>query len=333
MKRTIPMTISMLIMLTAGCLSPMKTGQVVKEALLAHQEIPISIYGAARSVPDADQGVIDMYEGGFKQRMDAQAGRIAELRQQIAKEAQARKELLLTIARVAATAVGISVPEGTFDEILGKAFGQLKEDSKDETKVVSDSLQKHVDESAKTLAALQKEVDKLNTAAQTASAVMDTDEKARRKAEDLRRESEKDRDKWLTEKLSKLDGFDPEKFKTELKRQQELVAGKEGAELKAAILKEAKAAAIPKEMLEQLEKMTPDEITALVGMGGAGSLLGLLALMRSFGPSRSQRQTDILNQFIRTIKEEVDRLRGGPVASSTPPNSTTTGSGGAGAST
>ncbi|MCH8147285.1 MAG: hypothetical protein IH987_04720 [Planctomycetes bacterium] len=84
-------------------------------------------------------------------------------------------------------------------------------------------------------------------------------------------------------------------------------------------------------MLEKLEGMTPNEITALMGAGGAGSLLGLLALLRSFGASRSQRQTDILNQLFAGLKEEVDRLRGGQVASSTSTNPTTTGSGGTGA--
>ena len=81
MKRTVSMPTSMLIMLTAGCLSPTKTMDVVDRSLKAHREIPVSIYGAARSFPGADQSVIDMYEGGFKQRMDAQAGRIAELKQ------------------------------------------------------------------------------------------------------------------------------------------------------------------------------------------------------------------------------------------------------------
>lgn len=333
MKRNTSMTISMLIMLTAGCLSPTRTMDVVDESLKAHREIPKSIYGAARSVPGADQGVIDMYEGAFEQRMDAQAGRITELKQQVAKEAQARKELLLTIARVAATAVGISVPEGTFDEILGKAFGQLKKDSKDKAKLVGDLLQKHVVESAGTLAALQKEVNDLKAAAETASKILDKDEEFRQEAERQRREREKDRAEWLTGQLSKLEGFDPEKFKTELIRQQELVAGKEGAELKAAILKEAKDAAIPKEMLEKLEGMTPNEITTLMGAGGAGSLLGLLALLRSFGGSRSQRQTDILNQLFAGLKEEVDRMRGGPVTSTTPTTPTTTGSGGTGAGT
>ncbi len=84
-------------------------------------------------------------------------------------------------------------------------------------------------------------------------------------------------------------------------------------------------------MLEQLEGMTSDEITTLMGAGGAGSLLGLLALFRSFGASRSQRQTDILNQLFAGLKEEVDRMRGGPVASSTSTNPTTTGPGGTGA--
>ena len=333
MKHAVSMTSSMLIMLTAGCLSPMKTVQVVDEGLQAHREIPKSIYGAARSVPGADQGVIDMYEGGFQQRMDAQAGRIVELKQQVAKEAQARKELLLTIARVAATAVGVSVPEGTFDEILGRAFGQVMDHAKDETEVVSQSLQKHVVESAGTLAALQKEVIELKAAAKTASKILDKDEKVRQEAEKQRREREKEREKWLTGQLSKLENFDPEKFKAELERQQELVAGKKGAELKAAILKEAKEAAIPKEMLEQLKGMTPNEIMALIGTGGSAGLLGLLALLRSFGPSRSQRQTDILNQLVANQKEEVDRLRGGPVASSTSTNPTTTSPAGTGAST
>lgn len=329
MKHAVSMTISMLIMLTAGCLSPMKTVQVVDEGLQAHREIPKSIYGAARSVPGADQGVIDMYEGGFQQRMDAQAGRIVELKQQVAKEAQARKELLLTIARVAATAVGVSVPEGTFDEILGRAFGQVMDNAKDETEVVNQSLQKHIVESAGTLAALQEEVNELQAAAKTASIVLDQDKEGRQDAEQQRRE----REKWLTGQLSKLENFDPEKFKAELKRQQELVAGKKGAELKAAILKEAQEAAIPKEMLEQLKGMTPNEIMALIGTGGSAGLLGLLALLRSFGPSRSQRQTDILNQLVANQKEEVDRLRGGPVALSTSTNPTTTSPAGTAAST
>lgn len=332
MKRTNSMTSSMLIMLTAGCLSPVRTVQLVDEGLQTHKEIPISIYGAARSAPGADQGVIDMYEGGFKQRMDAQAGRITELKQQVAKEAQARKELLLRIARVAATAVGISVPEGTFDEILGRAFGQVMDNAKDESEVVSQSLQKHVDESVGTLAALQKGVNQLKAAARTASIVLDKDKEGRQEAEQQRRERETEREKWLTGQLSKLEGFDPAKFHADLKRQQELVAGKERAELKAAILKEAKDAAIPKEMLEQLEGMTTDEITAFVGMGGAGSLLGLLALLRSFGTSRSQRQTDILDQLFAGLKEDVNRMRGGAVASSTSSNPTTTSPGGTGAS-
>lgn len=115
--------------------------------------------------------------------------------------------------------------------------------------------------------------------------------------------------------LAKLEGFDPEKFEANLKKQQELIVGKEGAELKAAILEEAKAAAIPIEMLAKLEGMTSEQLLGLVGTGGAGSLLGLFALFRSFGPSRSQRQTDILNQMMDSLKEELDRVRGEPVAS------------------
>jgi hypothetical protein len=301
-----------------GCLSQVRTAQVVDEGLQAHKEIPLSIYGAARSVPNADQGVIDMYEGGFKQRMDAQAGRIAELRQQVGDEENARKELLLRVARVAAAAVGFSLPGGTFEEVLSGALGQIEEKAEKKANAVRDSLGDKVATLVTGLAAVNSDLSALKTAFEIANQVASGVESVENQAAEEARKREAEREKWLTEQLSKLEGFDPAKFEANLKQQQELIAGKAGAELKQTILAEAKDAGIPKEMLDQLQGMSASEITTLVGTGGGAGLLGLLALLRSFGPSRSQRQTDVLNQLFTSLKEEVERMRGGQVVGNAP---------------
>ena len=94
-----------------------------------------------------------------------------------------------------------------------------------------------------------------------------------------------------------------------------------GQELKTRVLADLRDAGLSPEKLRELEQYSPTEIAGMVGTGGGG-LVGLLAMLRTFGPSRSKGQTDILESQFQEIRKELDRIRGGQVVANGGPTST-----------
>ena len=304
----------------SGCMSESRVQENIGLGLDTIQQSTRAQYGVGRAL-GGDPDIIDMYEGDFEDRAEAVADEVQKLKTQIEKEAEQRKQALLSLVKIAALAAGVPIGGGqSFEAITSAVFGKVKTDVEKGAQDVT-NLGERLDDFGDDLAGVTADVQALSEAAKTAVQVQKTVD-----------EAEQEREVQLNKQLAKLDGFDQEKFKEDLRSVQELVAGKEGVSLREAILKEAKEAAIPKAMLAQLQGMTPTEIKTLMGTGGTAGLLGLLALARTFGRSRSQGQTDVLRQLFDSMKEEVDRMRCGHMASAPAPTQPST-TGGASKST
>ncbi len=291
----------LMLMSVSGCATGSQTQRYVKQGLESQNQLAKSVIGAARAQPGANQSILDAYETELEASIAAQRGEMQKIRQEVERMERAWKDLLTGVAKLA----GDAFPGGSLLQNFVAAFTKVKNETQGQaTKLVGELQSDMKDRFA--------EVDEKINAMGTSISALNESNKLRDQKEQFDEESLEDK---LKVRLAKLDNFDIEKFEGEVKKAAEQYANMDAIEVKAEVLSELEKAGFSAKDLRELREMPADEFAGLLGAGGGG-LLGILALIRTMGPSRGKAEQAVVAAQFQSIKEEMQRMRG---VQSTPP--------------
>ena len=99
-----------------------------------------------------------------------------------------------------------------------------------------------------------------------------------------------------------------EKTTTEFTAKVAALPTEEKEKVKQAIIDELRQRGLSESEMAKYKEMTPEQLTALAGGGGAVGLAALAALLRTFGPSRGKKETDELWELLKKLEGEQQKL-------------------------
>lgn len=82
----------------------------------------------------------------------------------------------------------------------------------------------------------------------------------------------------------------------------------EKEKVKQAIIDELRQRGLTESEMAKYQEMSPEQLTALAGGGGAVGLAALAALLRTFGASRGKKETDELWELLKKLEGEQQKL-------------------------
>lgn len=277
-----------------GCISEPNASKFARDGTQSVHAVSRAIFGVGRAQEGADQGIIDVYETNFEKRVSAMNVRMDRM----VSEAEANSKRFENFARDLAQLAGSAFPGGSIVTSLISSFTGMKDTASKETSAKVEDLKTN----------LEGEIEKLETSRVLADKkITDIETRVGRlkeKYDTLIEESKEESPlqeslETMSELVKGMNSDEQDKLRTRILAEVALSSEAEQARFKLAFKEEVLAAAkemdIPREEIEKIASKSPEELFATYGTTGAGGIVGLLALFRTFGKSRG--------------KEEIDRLR------------------------
>lgn len=287
-----------------GCLSGSRVNELSTEGIEAINNVPRTIIGAARSAPNANQGVLDTYEGALENRISAQAGRLQEMHDQLVAEEKAWKDALMGIAQTVASAVGIQIPGGaSLQDSLTAAFGQIKKD----TKATADEAVKPVEGKLVAMATRLTDAEKYLT--ELKDKFKDTKAEQEKAAFEFFKSFDKETETKLQNFFREMEQETKQKLAAvSTDTMEKLKAAKEDREKFEKLL--ADEAKLTPDEIQKFKGFTTEQIIALIGAAGAAVAAGI-AGGRS-GKSRSQPEIDDLYDKLSALTTDIALFKNPP---------------------
>lgn len=277
-----------------GCISEPNASKFARDGIQSAHEVSRAIFGAGRAQEGADQAIIDVYETSFEKRVSAMNVRMDRMVAEAEENTKRFENLALALAQLAGSAFpGGSIVTSIITSITGLNDAASKEASEDvdalkaELKGEINELDSSQDETKKKIAAITNRVDRLNEQYDTLTEGSG-EETALQESLDA-----------MTELVKGMNSDEKDALRTrileDVASKSEAEQAKFAKEFKDELLIAAKEMDLSREEIEKIASKSPEELFATYGTTGAGGIVGLLALFRTFGKSRG--------------KEEIDRLR------------------------
>ena len=277
-----------------GCISEPNASKFARDGTQSLHEISRAILGAGRAQEGANQGMIDVYETNLEKRVSTMNVRMDRMVAEAEENTKRFKNLALDLAQLA----GAAFPGGSIVTSIISSLAGLNDAASEEASENVDALRTDLEGELEELETSQAKADKDITAINAQVDSLKTQYDA------LIAESKKDSPlqeslEAMSELVKGMNSDEQDKLRTRILAEVALSSEAEQARFKLAFKEEVLAAAkemdIPREEIEKIASMSPEEAFATYGTTGAGGIVGLLALFRTFGKSRG--------------KEEIDRLR------------------------
>lgn len=270
--------VAAVIMLT-GCVSPSEKVALKKNQIQAIDRVPKAIYGSTRAIISGDVTKMDPYETANDQGVAQTLREIDAIHQRLVAQEKMWSEFMNTALDAAGSAVpgsglGASIAKNFITRI--KAAGDVASAAEVEARSAINAAADAKSEGIKAVGMVEKCCD-----AKLAAIKQDFQEL---KAQLDKKQS--DFSVSFQKEFAQLDKEQQAKFKENF----------------LALLAQNGAS---KADLEKATAKSPGELAALVTGGGGISLAALLALLRSFGPSRSKDDVDKINQELAVVKAKV----------------------------
>lgn len=274
--------------LIAGCsVSREHANKYVAEGTGSINQVSRAIYASARSNPDSNQSAIDPYETEFEEFRRGQIARLAVIEEEI-KKTQLQLDLLLQgLSSLALEFLpgGSSISQivqaigGRIDTQAGGALEKATE--------IEEKLQGQIDAINKALVAMKNDrtVDSLKVDQANADLI-----KTLNNIEDNAEKLNQDQQASLRQELAGQLSDQKALFKDEL-------------------LKLGRERGLSEEELKIIQDMSEEDVFQKYGLEGGAGILGLLALIRTFGRSRSKEEVDALREKLEGLAQENTKVQ------------------------
>lgn len=274
--------------LIAGCsVSREHANKYVAEGTGSINQVSRAIYASARSNPDSNQSAIDPYETEFEEFRRGQTARLAVIEEEI-KKTQLQLDLLLQgLSSLALEFLpgGSSISQivqaigGRIDTQAGGALEKATE--------IEEKLQGQIDAINKALVAMKNDrtVDSLKVDQANADLI-----KTLNNIEDNAEKLNQDQQASLRQELAGQLSDQKALFKDEL-------------------LKLGRERGLSEEELKIIQDMSEEDVFQKYGLEGGAGILGLLALIRTFGRSRSKEEVDALREKLEGLAQENTKVQ------------------------
>lgn len=255
---------TLLSVLINGCISPEQQLEANKQQMQAIDRIPKAIYGSTRAVIAGDPTKMDPYETASER---AAARSLAEI-DAIQKDLNEQKQMLNEFLNTAVSATGSAVPGGGLAAAAVNSFLNKINSSSEEAK----SARKEAADAAEMADAIETKNNEKYTSTQV-------------EIQNLKIELEK-KNLELTSRINAESQLLKDSFVK--------LTDDQKKEFKEEFLRVAEQKGVSREDLAALTQKSPEELIETYGSGGAIGIVSLLALLRTFGKSRSQKEIDEL---------------------------------------
>jgi len=279
-----------------GCTTTRKQARTyVDEGTQSVNHVSSAVYALARSQATAEgQAVIDPYESSFDAFRPGQRARFEQLRIELEEEKRQRKEILTAIASIAVSAAPGGSSATQIIQALGRHINNTGQLGVTRAEAVGTELvgqiasQQSTSQDARGV--LATEISTVTTAVTqlaNTQTVQAEREEIVREMEEQTRQMDSDRQEQLRQELlARID--------TSTQEQKAAFA----QEYKSELVKIGTEVGWTQDEINKIDQMDADEVFKTYGVGGAGGAIGIFALLRTFGKSRSKEEVDAIRKEV-----------------------------------
>jgi|GEM_PF-2575758 len=245
-------------------------------------------YAIARVLAESPEqrSIVDSYETNFQTFVASQQAEFALLRKEIEEERQRRIELINALAGIAVSAL----PGGNSITAVVQALGKHITNTGMQGVQAAEEVAKKQEEFVKQLEELKQQIRQI------------LDRMAADKTLDqLQKEMEDKIRLMCEEKQKQLHAGLVQRVEAMTKQQKAEFA----AEFKSQLVQVAAENGMAQQEIDKLKETGADDLLQSYGLGGAGGLIGLFALIRTFGKSRSKEEVDEIWDQVKSLEKDV----------------------------
>lgn len=302
MKNIASAAAALLVLACSACrVTPDATQRYAENGTRAVEDISGAIIAAARATPGVDPAPLDKFQEQFDARTLVRESQFAEARKEI-EEQKRRLDAIIESVSAVAGLVG-SPGTGGVGALISTLLGNMKSSAEGASAELV-GLKADVASGMDRLAKVESTVASTN-ALQGRIAELETFR--------LKLESSKEwQDKQVVELETRLKNLDETKLKAvqdsvlaEAKKSGALENEKLRAEVVAEIAKVGAEMGMTDNKIKSLQEDAGTDLYGLLGAGGGAGLLGLIALLRTMGKSRGQKEIDELYDALNKLSVEL----------------------------
>lgn len=284
-------TIGLVIVLgmVCGCASRRQTNEYVDQGTKSVNEVSRAIYGLAHSQPGVNPAAIAPYEQSFDEFRAGQAARFAEIDRALKQQELQMQQLLESLGGLALTAVpgGASVTQVV--GILRDFIDRKSAAGVDFAAAVDDKLAKQIETINAQMSQYELDIKTLkldiNAKLKQQDAVADLEQQAKQ----LDKEQQDSLRQQLVMQLSSQNAAEQAKME---------------AQFKVELFKVAEEAKVSEQDVKAIVDLSDQDVFQKYGLESAAGGLGLFALLRTFGKSRSKEEVEELRRRLQQLSEE-----------------------------
>lgn len=313
MKNFTSAATALLLLACSACrVTPDATQRYAENGTRAVEDVSGAIIAAARATPGVDPAPLDKFQEQFDARTLVRESQFAEARKEIEEQ---KRRLDAIIESVSAVAGLVGAPAtGGLGALVSTLLGNMKSSAEGASTDVN-ALRIELDSAKTRLESVESAVDCCSESSVRLAAL----EQFRLKIES----SKEWQDKQVMELETRLKNLDETKLKAvqdsvlaEAKKSGALENEKLRAEVVAEIATVGAEMGMTDEKIKSLQEDAGTDLYGLLGAGGGAGLLGLIALLRTMGKSRGQKEIDELYDALNKLSVDVARTTGASGGSS-----------------